>query len=117
MNSLMAIVHWHESKYDKMVLMIPEEGGRRKIVKDWKDLIMCATECSRCHNRLSPDDPRILSCYDHDAICMDCKKKEERNPDYEEVSKKMIGQCMIEVELKQSDPAGYCFNHFYPYRC
>jgi len=48
---------------------------------------------------------------------MACKKDEESRPDYEETSKRMIGQCMIEIELKQQDPESYCFNHFYPYKC
>jgi hypothetical protein len=24
---------------------------------------------------------------------------------------------MIDVELQQSDPGGYCYHHFYPYSC
>jgi hypothetical protein len=84
---------------------------------DWKQKITCMTECSRCGRGLGSGDQRILSCYDHEPICIICKKDEERRPDYEEISKKMIGQCMIDAELKQSDPQGYCYNHFYPYQC
>ena len=79
--------------------------------------MICSTECTRCHKSLQPGDPRILSIYDHNPICMECKKNEERQADYEEVSKKMIGQCMIDTELKQEDPESYCYNHFYPYKC
>jgi hypothetical protein len=48
---------------------------------------------------------------------MACKAKEEKRPGHEEAAKKMIGQCMIDVELQQSDPGGYCYHHFYPYSC
>lgn len=84
---------------------------------DWKEKLLCMTECTRCHKGLKPPDQRILSCYDHEPICMACKKKEEARPDYEEVAKKMIGQCLTVVELEQGDPGGYCYNHFYPYKC
>jgi hypothetical protein len=55
--------------------------------------------------------------YDHKPICMDCKRAEEQKTDYEEVSKRMIGQCLIDTELAYSDPSGYCYHHFYPYTC
>lgn len=48
---------------------------------------------------------------------MNCKREEERRPDYEEASKKVIEDCLADTELEQSDPGGYCFSHFYPYRC
>lgn len=83
----------------------------------WKEKIICAIRCPRCEKELAPDDERILSVYDHEAICMDCKKEEEGRSDYEDVSKQMIGQCLIETELAYSDPGGYCFHHFYPYKC
>jgi hypothetical protein len=84
---------------------------------DWKHKMTCLTECPRCHKPLHSHDSRILSCYDNEPICMDCKKDEEARPDSEETSKRMIGQCVIETELKQGDPESYCFNHFYPYKC
>ncbi len=87
------------------------------MAKDWKEQLYCATECPRCRARLGQKDQRILSSYDHKAICMACKKEEEARADYEEVSKKMIGQCMIDAELKQSDPEAYCYSHFYPFKC
>jgi hypothetical protein len=48
---------------------------------------------------------------------MQCKKDEEQRPDYEAVSKQMIGQCLIDTEMKWGDPQGYCYHHFYPYKC
>jgi hypothetical protein len=84
---------------------------------NWKEILFCALECTRCHKKLNQHDERILSCYDHNAICMDCKKEELVRPDYEDVSKKMIGQCLVDIELSQSDPQSYCYSHFYPYKC
>jgi hypothetical protein len=66
---------------------------------------------------MAPEDPRILSVYDHEAICMDCKKKEEQRPDYAEMSKETIGQCIVDTELQWGDPKGFCFHHFYSYTC
>ncbi len=83
----------------------------------WEDALSCAIECSRCSRNMAPADERILSVYDHQPICMPCKKEEEKRPDYEEVSKNAIGQCMIQTEIQYSDPGGYCYHHFYPYKC
>ena len=83
----------------------------------WEELVSCAVQCSRCDGKLAPSDERILSVYDHQPICMPCKKEEEKRPDYEAVSKKTIGQCMADTELQYSDPGGYCYHHFYPYKC
>ena len=85
--------------------------------KKWRDTLACATQCGRCDKKLATDDKRILSVYDHKAICMACKAEEEARPDYEEVSKKMIGTCMIETEVMYGDPGGYCYHHFYPFTC
>lgn len=84
---------------------------------DWKNKLTCALTCPRCSRSLAPEDPRILSVYDHEPICRTCKKEEEARPDYEEASKNMIGQCMTETELQYSDPGGFCYHHFYPYKC
>ena len=81
---------------------------------NWEERLSCATTCSRCNKEL---DKRIFSVYDHQPICMECKKEEEARPDYEEVSKGMIGQCMAEIEQFYGDPGGYCFHHFYPFTC
>jgi hypothetical protein len=83
----------------------------------WEERVSCALRCSRCNRRLGAKDQRILSVYDHEAICMECKKKEEARPDYEESSRNMIGQCMADTEGQWGDPGGYCFYHFYPYTC
>lgn len=87
------------------------------MTEQWEKELSCAVSCSRCHAHLGADDRRILSVYDHQPICMACKKQEEKRPDYEETSRQMIGQCMAETEVKWSDPGGYCFYHFYPFKC
>jgi len=84
---------------------------------NWEDRLCCATQCSRCNKTLKQTDQRILSVYGHQAICLECKKKEEERPDYAEVSKSVIGQCLVETEAFYGDPAGYCFHHFYPFTC
>ena len=84
---------------------------------NWQDRISCAIQCHRCNKGLGPEDQRMLSVYDHQTICMDCKEEEEQRPDYAASSKNMIGQCMAETELLYGDPEGYCFHHFYPYKC
>jgi hypothetical protein len=33
------------------------------------------------------------------------------------VSKNVIGQCLTDIEMAQSDPQSYCYSHFYPYKC
>lgn len=84
---------------------------------EWEKQIACAIQCSTCSKKLNRTDQRVLSVYDHRPICLDCKKVEEKRPDYEEVSKNMIGQCMADTELLYGDPGGYCFYHFYPFAC
>ncbi|HMA67854.1 MAG TPA: hypothetical protein VKO20_08535 [Desulfosalsimonadaceae bacterium] len=84
---------------------------------EWKELLSCALECKRCGGMLESDAKRILSVYDHQPICMSCKKEEESRPDYDDVAQRMIGQCMMETEQMYSDPAGYCYFHFYPFTC
>ena len=83
----------------------------------WEERVSCATVCAACGETLGRKDQRILSVYDHQVICLDCKKKEEEKPDYQDVSKAMIGACMADTEIQYSDPGGYCFHHFYPYTC
>ncbi|MFO7932346.1 MAG: hypothetical protein ACQETG_02460 [Thermodesulfobacteriota bacterium] len=85
--------------------------------EQWEQDLSCASSCSRCNAGLSADDRRILSVYSHEPICMECKKQEENRPDYEETSRNMIGQCMADTEAAWSDPGGYCFYHFYPFKC
>ena len=83
----------------------------------WEKSLACAVRCTRCGGELKPADKRILSVYDHQAVCMDCKKEEESRPDYETVSREMVGSCMAETELTYSDQGGFCFYHFYPFTC
>jgi hypothetical protein len=82
----------------------------------WEEMLTDLSECPRCRKRLGNADPRVLSVYDDTPVCLDCKKQEEGRPDYAEVSKRMIGQCLADVELQQGDPGGYCFHHFYAYQ-
>ena len=84
---------------------------------NWRERISCATACTRCDKKMGGEDQRVLSVYDHQAICMDCKREEEQRPDYPASSKNTIGQCMAESELLYGDPEGYCYHHFYPYKC
>ena len=83
----------------------------------WAEKLTCAIQCHRCERQLAPTDPRILSVYDHEAICSACKEKEEKRDDYEEVSKRTIGECLIDTEMQWGDPQGYCYHHFYPFTC
>lgn len=83
----------------------------------WEKDLSCSVACQRCDAKLGPNDPRILSVVDHLPICMACKQAEERLPDYAEISKHMIGTCMIETEVMYGDPGGYCYHHFYPFTC
>jgi len=63
----------------------------------WKKSIACSTRCSRCDGALSKEDKRILSVYDHEPICLPCKKEEEARPDYETAARNMISACMAET--------------------
>jgi hypothetical protein len=83
----------------------------------WEEKLSCALACRRCNAPLAPEDKRILSVYDHEPLCLSCKKEEEQRPDYEAVSRQMIGNCMAETEVMLSDPGGYCYHHFYPLAC
>lgn len=82
--------------------------------EDWEEKILCATQCSQYHERL---DRRFLSVYDHQVICMECKRRGEVRPDYDQVSKDMIRQCLGDTERQHGDPGGFCYHHFYPYTC
>lgn len=82
-----------------------------------EEKISCATLCERCDKDLTPQDMRILSVYDHKTICVECKKAEENRPDYAQVSKDMISQCLVETEQQWADPENYCFYHFNYFHC
>ncbi len=85
--------------------------------ESWEEKLSCALSCNRCRQKLSASDERILSVYDHEPICMPCKREEEKRTDYADISKDMIGQCLAETELFYGDPKGYCYHHFYPFKC
>lgn len=85
--------------------------------KPWLEELICAIECHRCHAPLKAPDLRILSVYDHKAICLPCKRAEESLPDFPSVSMEVAEQCLIHAESGEGDPKGYCYHHFYPYRC
>jgi hypothetical protein len=87
------------------------------MTESWNKKLACSTQCDRCRQKLGQKDQRILSVYDHQPICMICKKAEEKRPDYEAVSRAAVGQCMIDTELTYGDPGGFCFYHFYPFTC
>jgi len=46
------------------------------MTESWDKKLSCATQCDRCHQKLGQKDQRILSVYDHQPICMICKKTE-----------------------------------------
>lgn len=85
--------------------------------KDWKKELDCAANCRRCGQPLETRARRILSVYDHVPICMNCKKAEEKLPDYPDVAKQMVASCIDLTGKPYGDPAGYCFHHFCPYKC
>lgn len=84
---------------------------------NWEARLSCAVACSACNRALKPADLRILSSYTHEPICMDCKAVEEQRPDYPDISKRMIGQCLAETEILYGDLGSYCYHHFYPFKC
>jgi hypothetical protein len=83
----------------------------------WEKALSCAKKCANCEAELGPRHQRILSVYTHEPICMNCKRDEEKRPDYADVSKGMIGQCIQDTGRPYGDPAGYCFHHFCPFMC
>lgn len=85
--------------------------------ENWEKELSCANLCRRCQNPLETKDRRILSVYDHEPICMECKLEEERRPDYADVSKQMIASCIQETNKPYGNPASYCFHHFCPFKC
>ncbi len=84
---------------------------------DWKKELACAMKCSACGALLEKKQQRILSVYTHTPICMTCKREEEKRPDYEDVSKAMIGKCIRESGRPYGETEGFCFNHFCPFKC
>jgi len=85
--------------------------------KNWEKELSCANHCKRCNQPIEEKDRRILSVYDHKPICMECKREEEKKPDYDDASRQMIATCMETTSRPYGDPAGYCFHHFCPFKC
>jgi hypothetical protein len=83
----------------------------------WEKKLSCASQCDRCQKPLQNTVQRILSVYTHEPICMDCKKLEEKQPDYEHASKAMIAACLKETNKPYGEPTSYCFHHFCPFKC
>lgn len=83
----------------------------------WKKQLACAEVCPRCNTPLGKKDKRLLSVYDHQPICMDCKSAEEKRPDYEDTTRAMISTCMETENRPYGNPASYCFHHFCPFKC
>ena len=42
----------------------------------WEKQLACAEVCQRCSATLGKKDKRLLSVYDHQPICMDCKRED-----------------------------------------
>jgi len=85
--------------------------------ENWEKQLACAIGCQRCGQPLQKKDQRLLSVYDHQPICMSCKAAEEKRPDFEDVSRMMITECMEKTNKPYGDPASYCFHHFCPFKC
>ena len=49
-----------------------------------RDTFFSKTRCDRCG---APLTVRIMSMFNEDVICMECKKKERKRPDYSEAVK------------------------------
>jgi hypothetical protein len=86
-------------------------------MENWEKQLSCAEVCSRCSRPLKNKERRILSVVDHQPICLDCKKEEEKKPDYEDASRQMMAECMQQTGRPYGDTASYCFHHFIPFKC
>jgi hypothetical protein len=107
------------ARYGHQLIIAPDLNANERMdcMDQWEKKLTCALACHRCDAELKPDMPRILSVYDHEPICMGCKKAEEGRDDYEAVSRETIGSCMAESEVLYGDPQGYCLHHFFPFTC
>lgn len=85
--------------------------------ENWEKQIACASQCDRCGKSLGEKDRRILSVFDHQPICLDCKRDEEMRPEYADQSKLMIAECIQRTGKPYGDTASYCFHHFCPFSC
>lgn len=55
--------------------------------------------CDRCSGSL--ENGRIMSMYNEDCICMDCKKEERKRDDY---------QTAVQADIEQIRKGNYNFN-------
>lgn len=83
----------------------------------WKKNLSCADKCASCNESMDKRDLRILSVYSHLPICGECKSKEEKRPDYANMSREMLSECIRTTGKPYGDPEGYCFHHFCPFKC
>lgn len=86
-------------------------------MQQWEKELSCASSCQHCGAALGTRSDRILSVFNHEPICMDCKRAEEKRPDYPDQSRLMIADCLSATGKPYGDPAGYCFHHFCPFKC
>ncbi|MGD8343770.1 MAG: hypothetical protein PVF71_01355 [Desulfobacterales bacterium] len=86
-------------------------------MENWEKQLSCAQKCNRCGKSLSNKERRILSIFDHQPICLDCKKEEEKKSDYEDASRQMMAECTQQAGRPYGDTASYCFHHFVPFKC
>jgi len=84
---------------------------------NWEEQLACANQCQRCNKDLETRDRRILSVYDHQPICLECKDAEEKKADFEDMTKQMIASCLETTNRPYGNPTSYCFHHFCPYKC
>jgi hypothetical protein len=85
--------------------------------EQWEKNLACASRCERCGEMLGKKSERVLSVFDHQPICLACKRAEETRPDYQDQSKKMIAGCIAATGKPYGDAASYCFHHFLPFTC
>ena len=63
-------------------------------MQQWEKQLSCASSCQLCGAALGAKSERILSVFSHETICMDCKRTEEKRPDYPDQSKQIIADCI-----------------------
>jgi hypothetical protein len=101
----------------RTVLLNLKPAFKNIMEKNWQKHLACAEQCVRCNESLQTKDRRFLSVFDHQPICVDCKKEEEKRPDYQDASRQLMVECMAETSRPYGDPASYCFHHFCPFKC
>lgn len=54
--------------------------------------------CDRCSKDLSQG--RIMSMFNEDCICMECKEQERKRPDYKQAVEKDTNEYLRKIKLK-----------------